>query len=303
MKSKFLFALILICQSIFSQVGINTLTPDSSAELDVTSDSRGLLVPRLTTANITTLSGTAAEGLIVYDKDLKIFKGWNGTKWQNLSFELGTDTGVIQEQTFETASVVNYTTSGSPVSFSFRSGNSGAGDAPASSPLFSEGLRGYGYSNATATNSYIEFSIVDASSYSNNITLSFDVAAFSNGNTTNGMENTDFVTIDVSTDGGTNYTTKLTLLGGNSNATPIANARWAFSGTGIGTNAYSSSNLNVTSPNTTTTNPNTYTGTDAITKLSVTGIPNSSQLRIRIGVRTNSANELWVIDNVKLVAL
>lgn len=68
----------------FCQVGINTNTPAPSAILDINSDTKGVLVPRLTTTNITTLSSTAAEGLIVYDKQKKIFLGWDGTKWQIL---------------------------------------------------------------------------------------------------------------------------------------------------------------------------------------------------------------------------
>ncbi len=267
MKNKFLFALILICQSIFSQVGINTSTPDASAILDVTSDSKGLLVPRLTTANITTLSSTASQGLIVFDTNTKTFKGWNVTKWQNLSYD-PTSTSYILEQGFETSSLANYGTSGSTASFSFKSGNSTGSDAPSSSPYFSETLRGLGYSNAFGTTSYIEFSTVDASLYSNNITFSFDVAAFSNGNTTNGVDGTDFVTIDVSTDGGACYTTKLTLNGGNSSTG--SNLRWAFSGTGTATNAYSSSNLIVTSSNISAASGITVTGTEAITKMSVT---------------------------------
>lgn len=151
------------------------------------------------------------------------------------------------------------------------------------------------------TSTYVEFNTVDASSYTNNITFSFDVAAFSIASTTNGMESSDLVSVEISTDGGATYATKLTLLGGNSSTG--SNVRWAFTGTGTGTNSYSSSNLNVSSSNTSTSSGITFTGTQAITKLSVTGIPNSSQLRIRIGLRNNASSELWVIDNVQLVAL
>ncbi|SEV97892.1 hypothetical protein SAMN05421841_0459 [Chryseobacterium wanjuense] len=306
-KKLFMIASMAIFSTAYSQVGINIESPHVSSALDVTSDTKGFLVPRLTTAAITSLSGTASEGLIVYDKQQKTFLGWNGTKWVNLGFEGSSggnlQTGVIFTQGFETSDSVNYTTSGfSPSSFNFTSGSSTASDAPGSSALFSEGTRGYGYStsNTSATVSYLEFNTVDASSYTNNITFSFDVAAFSVGSTTNGMENTDVVTIDISTDGGANYNTKLTLTGGNSST--ATNVRWAFTGSGTGTNSYSSSGITVTSSNTNTGSGVTLTGAQAITKLSVTGIPNSSQLKIRVGVRDNAATELWVIDNVKLQA-
>jgi hypothetical protein len=58
--SAFLFCAI----TSFAQVGIGTTTPDPSAQLDVVSTNKGLLVPRVaTTADVT---GTPAKGLIVY---------------------------------------------------------------------------------------------------------------------------------------------------------------------------------------------------------------------------------------------
>ncbi|WP_027379704.1 hypothetical protein [Chryseobacterium daeguense] len=263
------------------------------------------MVPRLTTAAVNSLTATASEGLIVYNKEQKKFLGWNGTKWVDLGFESSgggsQQTGVVFTQGFETSDSVNYTTSGfAPTSFNFTSGSTTNSDAPASVALFSEGTRGFGYSNSnsSATISYVEFNTIDASAYTNNITFSFDVAAFSIGSTANGMENTDIVSIDISTDGGANYNTKLTLTGGNSST--ATNVRWAFTGSGTGTNSYSASGITVTSSNTNTGSGITLTGAQAITKMSVTGIPNSSQLKLRIGVRNNASSELWVIDNVKL---
>ncbi|GAA5085638.1 hypothetical protein GCM10023210_06670 [Chryseobacterium ginsengisoli] len=308
--TKKLFAIALIANYglFFSQAGINTSTPHASSALDVNSDTKGMLLPRLTTAAVTSLSSSASEGLIVFNKETKTFLGWDGTKWQNLGFEgSGTSgqTGTVFSQGFEIGSPVNYTISGfSPSSFSFTSGTTTISDAPSFSPLYSEGTRGFGYSNSTTgtvTSTYLEFNTVDASAYTNNLTLSFDLAAFSYGNTTNGLDNTDLITVEISTDSGATYATKLTLTGGNSSTG--SNTRWAFSGTGSATNTFAASGITVASPNTTTGSGQTYTGNDAITKLSVTGIPNSNQLRFRIGARNNAATELWVIDNVKLQAL
>jgi hypothetical protein len=88
MKRK-LFPLLLIISPllIFSQVGINTQTPHSSSVLDIQSDTKGLIVPRLTTAAVNNLAATASEGLIVFDKEKKTFVGWDGSKWQNLGYE------------------------------------------------------------------------------------------------------------------------------------------------------------------------------------------------------------------------
>lgn len=86
-KKLFLFTFFLISCLIFSQVGINTVTPHPSSVLDLNSDTKGFLVPRLTTAAVGNLSTTASEGLIVFDREKKIFMGWDGTKWQNLGYE------------------------------------------------------------------------------------------------------------------------------------------------------------------------------------------------------------------------
>jgi hypothetical protein len=52
--------------SNFSQVGIGTTTPHASAELDVTSTSKGFLLPRMTTAQRDLISSPAA-GLVIYN--------------------------------------------------------------------------------------------------------------------------------------------------------------------------------------------------------------------------------------------
>ena len=87
---KYLVILLFFCIKGFCQTGINTRTPHNSAELEVNSDTKGLLLPRLTSATIATLSSTAAEGLLVFDKDKKLFLGWDGVKWQILGNTVAT---------------------------------------------------------------------------------------------------------------------------------------------------------------------------------------------------------------------
>ena len=62
-------------QSVFSQnIGINATgaTPNASAMLDVSSTTKGMLIPRMTTVQRSAIAGPA-EGLQVYDTDLKSF--------------------------------------------------------------------------------------------------------------------------------------------------------------------------------------------------------------------------------------
>ena len=61
----------------------NGTPPDQSAILDISSTTKGLLIPRLTTAQriaITPL-GISEKGLFVYDTNLNQFWYWDGTQW------------------------------------------------------------------------------------------------------------------------------------------------------------------------------------------------------------------------------
>jgi len=55
-----------------AQIGIGTITPDATSVLDITSTTKGMLAPRMTTAQRTAIV-TPAESLLVYDTDLKSF--------------------------------------------------------------------------------------------------------------------------------------------------------------------------------------------------------------------------------------
>jgi hypothetical protein len=60
--------LIAFCGALHAQVGIGTATPSSSAALDITSTTGGILVPRMTTAQRGAIA-TPATGLLVYQTD------------------------------------------------------------------------------------------------------------------------------------------------------------------------------------------------------------------------------------------
>jgi Collagen triple helix repeat (20 copies) len=69
-----LFSISALAQS---NVGIGIPNPDPSAILDLTSTNKGLLVPRLTTAQRLAVTN-AARGLLVYDTDLNCFYFYSG---------------------------------------------------------------------------------------------------------------------------------------------------------------------------------------------------------------------------------
>ncbi|SHL38764.1 hypothetical protein [Flavobacterium xanthum] len=73
---------MIITTNVFGQVGIGTITPNASSVLDVSSTTQGMLTPRMTTAQRTAIA-SPADGLMVYDIDLKSFYHYNSaiTSW------------------------------------------------------------------------------------------------------------------------------------------------------------------------------------------------------------------------------
>jgi len=78
-KQKFL-TLLFVTLSLLAnaQVGIGTTTPDASSLLDLTSTTKGLLAPRMTTSQRTAIP-SPADGLMVYDTTLKVFYYYVGS--------------------------------------------------------------------------------------------------------------------------------------------------------------------------------------------------------------------------------
>ena len=88
MKQFFtLLAVVLFTATTYAQVGINNENSDPLAALDITSTTKGLLMPRMTNAQRQAISNPAA-GLLVFvtDFDGGSFMFYDGTKWGTLSF-------------------------------------------------------------------------------------------------------------------------------------------------------------------------------------------------------------------------
>lgn len=86
MNRLLLFLAFLLCaNTTFSQVGIGTTTPDDSAILDVSSTTRGFLLPRM---NETQRDGinNPATGLLIYliEGTQQCLQVYNGTNWENI---------------------------------------------------------------------------------------------------------------------------------------------------------------------------------------------------------------------------
>ena len=100
MKFQILFILIFCSLFSYSQnVGVGTNTPHTSAALEVKDSARGILIPRMTTTQRTSIA-SPAEGLMVYQTDgSKGFWYYDGTIWKNVSASSSTSGAGSDAQT------------------------------------------------------------------------------------------------------------------------------------------------------------------------------------------------------------
>ncbi|MBK6930169.1 MAG: hypothetical protein IPH12_04635 [Saprospirales bacterium] len=97
----------------WAQVAVNTdgSSADPSAMLDVKSTLRGVLIPRMSTAERTAIT-TPATGLLAFDSDTNTFWFYNGTAWEQLiSASIAAGPNVITPPQL-TASAHNYNPAG-----------------------------------------------------------------------------------------------------------------------------------------------------------------------------------------------
>lgn len=85
--TRILFFVTLFFASIsHAQVGIGNTNPNSSSMLDVSSDSRGILIPRMTTVQRDAIT-SPPEGLNIYNLTTKTTDIYSNGFWKSLAFE------------------------------------------------------------------------------------------------------------------------------------------------------------------------------------------------------------------------
>lgn len=82
MKIQLIFLLSFIAQINYAQIGIGTNTPDNSAALDIQSNQKGFLLPRMTATERSSIS-SPATGLQVYETTTNAIWYYNGSFWIN----------------------------------------------------------------------------------------------------------------------------------------------------------------------------------------------------------------------------
>jgi hypothetical protein len=65
-------------------VGIGTATPNPSAQLDISSNAKGLLIPRMTEAEKNAVNAPS-QGLMLFNTTTNSFQFYNGSSWINIS--------------------------------------------------------------------------------------------------------------------------------------------------------------------------------------------------------------------------
>ncbi len=91
MKFYFLWIFGIIFISLNAQVGIGTINPDTSSELEITSTNRGLIIPRVSLTDVSSSSpivSTPATSLLIWNTNALVIGGegvgfyyWDGSKW------------------------------------------------------------------------------------------------------------------------------------------------------------------------------------------------------------------------------
>jgi len=209
-----------------------------------------------------------------------------GTSTINLSNTLTGNMSIapIGFQGFEsTGNTMTYAASGGNT----QTGTLQSGDGPASSPYGYNSETGYRINQGTATVTFAN--VTGLASYTSK-SVSLNLASFSLGSQTNGADGTDNVTVAISLDGGTNYSNELRISGNS-------NAYWGYiTGTGVATATYDGNNT----PTALAPGGGGTRTTDGYSRLVISLPDNSTQVRVRVTMLNDDANEVWAIDDVTL---
>ncbi|HCN52102.1 MAG TPA: hypothetical protein DIT10_23975 [Chryseobacterium sp.] len=109
-----LFVPIFMCSFIGAQVGINTVSPNGATVLDISSNQKGILIPRLSDSDRDTnladndastvppagvVNANLTAGTLIFNTTTNNFQYWDGTLWRQLfvptSSQAGND-GVVK---------------------------------------------------------------------------------------------------------------------------------------------------------------------------------------------------------------
>jgi hypothetical protein len=214
------------------------------------------------------------------------------TKYKKISFRLVTlvffaliaTVGAWGQTTIVSDGLNNSTTTFTLSGGAYYTGSTDNNDEPANSPFAFEGTHSRGLSNGTAT---LTSGNINTIGYAN-VTMELRTAAFGiSAGGTAGMEAADYIRVEVSPNGGTNYYNTVTITGRNNDT------YWAYSATGVASTAYDGDINTVTFTPAGTGNRTT----DGYSTIRISDLPSSTNLRIRITLVNNDNTERWCVDD------
>lgn len=196
----------------------------------------------------------------------------------------------IAIQDFETTPATptwTYSVTGASAALTSGVGYAVSGD----SGLTNRFLGGAALQNAGGTG-VIVMSNINTSTFSD-VELNIRLAAISS-TVTNGMDNTDTAVVAISTNNGATWSNEIRIQG-------LTNSVWDYTA-GIGTASKNYTGFNVPTLFAPTVAPSTinYQTTEGFSTIVLSNLPKVASLSVRITLVTNSAQEIWAIDNVTL---
>jgi hypothetical protein len=137
--------LFLLSYISYAQVGIGTISPDASAMLDIESTDKGILVPRMTSAQRIAIA-TPATGLLVFDTTTGSFwfyeSAWTELVSTSSILDADLDTGIETEQSSD-EDILRIKTAGTERMTIDASGNTKVGDGTNITKISSTGVLSY----------------------------------------------------------------------------------------------------------------------------------------------------------------
>jgi len=147
LKSLLLIIMLVTTVNISAQVAIGHTNPSSASMLDIQSTSKGVLIPRMTTAQRTAIVGV--EGLLVFDSTSQSFWYYSGSSWVELANGTGNeisdvdaDTKIEVEQSAD-EDKIRMSTAGSERVIIDNTGNTRIGDGTNNTYIESDGSLRY----------------------------------------------------------------------------------------------------------------------------------------------------------------
>lgn len=195
---------------------------------------------------------------------------------------------VVAKQDFEPGSTIPIL--GYSVSNGFATVSGGTAFAENASPLVAV-PRFIGTKSLQVNNSFCSLLFDSVNTINiNDPSFNFRLASFSK-TPSEGSENGDYVSVAISTNGGNSWSNEIKVTGSSQ-------AKWSFlSGTGIAQSTYFGTDFVIDFIPTATG----FLTTEGYSKISLNGLPKTTDLRIRITIVNNNINEVWAIDDIQLM--